>query len=146
MGLLTFIKDVGANLFGGGKDEAEEIKKLLTAELGTKISNLTVTVKDGTVTLAGNCDSNATKEKAALLAGNVKGIEKVISDSLVAPEPEAKTEFYTIQKGDSLWKIAKKYYGDGNKYPKLFEANREVIKDPDKIYPGQQIRVPKLDE
>jgi len=146
MGLLNFIKDVGVNLFGGGKDEAEEIKKLLTDELGSKLSNLTVTVKDGTVTLAGSCDSNATKEKAALLAGNVKGIEKVISDNLVAPEPEAKTEFYTIQKGDSLWKIAKKYYGDGNKYPKLFEANREVIKDPDKIYPGQQIRIPKLDD
>lgn len=144
MGFLNFIKDVGENLFGGGKDESEEIKALLTSELGSNITDLTVTFDDGIVVLAGKCDSNATKEKATLLAGNIKGVEKVEGDALVAPEPESETEYYTIVSGDSLWKIAKKYYGNGNKYPVLFEENREVIKDPDKIYPGQKIRIPKL--
>lgn len=146
MGFLDFMKDVGANIFGGGKDEAEEIKTLLTTELGTKITDLAVTFDKGVVTLAGNCDSIATKEKAALLAGNIKGVARVDSDNLIAPKPEVEveTEYYTIVSGDSLWKIAKKYYGNGNKYPVLFEENREVIKDPDKIYPGQKIRIPKL--
>ena len=53
--------------------------------------------------------------------------------------------FYVIQKGDTLYAVAKEFYGDGMKYPQLFEANREVIEDPDKIYPGQKIRIPELD-
>ena len=77
-----------------------------------------------------------------LLAGNVKGVEAV-NDMLTIAEPELK--HYTIQKGDSLSKIAEKVYGDMHKWKALFEANREVIKDPDLIYPGQQIRVPSLD-
>lgn len=146
MGFLDFMKDVGANIFGGGKDEAEEIKTLLTTDLGDKITDLVVAFDKGVVTLTGNCDSVATKEKAALLAGNIKGVARVDSDNLIAPEPEVEvvTEYYTIVSGDSLWKIAKKYYGNGSKYTVLFEENREVIKDPDKIYPGQKIRIPKL--
>ena len=141
MGLFDFMKNVGADLFGGGKDEAKEVEALLNKELGEKIADLTVTHDNGTVTLNGTCVDEATKEKAILLAGNIKGVGAVNSDSLTAP---AASEFYTIQSGDSLSKIAKKYYGDAMKYPVLFEANREVIKHPDKIYPGQQIRIPKL--
>ena len=99
---------------------------------------------DGVVTLSGSCDSHATKEKAVLLAGNVKGVAKVNDESLMAPDPEEQTEFYTVQRGDSLSKIAKRYYGNAMKYPEIFEANREVIKDPDLIYPGQVLRIPKL--
>ena len=104
----------------------------------------------GAVTLGGQVDSQATKEKVVLLAGNVKGVEKVDDAGLTvkpAPEPPKEPEpefaFYTIVSGDSLWKIAAKFYGNGAKWNALFEANREVIQDPDKIYPGQVIRVPK---
>lgn len=146
MGAFDFLKDVGASIFGGGKDEAEEITTLLTTDLGDKLSNLKVEFEKGIVTLFGQCDSHASKEKAVLLAGNIKGVEKVDDTYLTAPapEPEEKTEFYTVKKGDYLSKIAKNLYGNANKYNLIFEANREVIKDPDLIYPGQQLRIPKI--
>jgi nucleoid-associated protein YgaU len=147
MGFFDFLKNVGVDLFGGG-DEAEEIKGMLTKELGDKITNLEVQFEDGTVTLKGNCDSVETREKAMLLTGNVKGVEKVNADALVAPEPEKKEEttFYTVKSGDSLSLIAKRFYGDPMKYKELFEANKEIIKDPNLIYPGQVLRIPKLDK
>ncbi len=127
-----------------GKNEADEINKLLSTELGSNITDLKVDYKDEVVTLFGKCDTFATKEKAVLLAGNVKGVAKVKDENLTAPAPVEKTEFYTVQRGDSLSKIAKKYYGNAAKYPVIFEANREVIKNPDLIYPSQQLRIPKL--
>jgi nucleoid-associated protein YgaU len=144
MGLIDFMKNVGANIFGAGKDEAKEVEKLLKTDLGDKIKNLQVTFKDGVVTLVGECDSHATKEKAVLLAGNIKGVAKVEDAGLTAPAPVEETEYYTVVKGDSLSKIAKKYYANANKWPALFEANKEVIKNPDLIYPGQKLRIPKL--
>ena len=143
MGFFDFLKNVGADMFGGGKDEATEIQNMLTENLGDKISQLKVEFDDGQVKLGGQCDSQATKEKAILLAGNLKGVEKVDADYLFAPAVEEVTEFYTVQKGDSLSKIAKKYYGNAMKYPAIFEANKEVIKNPDLIYPGQTLRIPK---
>ena len=144
MGLFDFLKNTGADLFKRG-NEAQKIDELLRAELGGSIENLRVEFKDGTVTLFGQCTDQAVKEKAILLAGNIKGVEKVNDDYFTAPAPkvEEKTEFYTIQSGDSLSKIAKRYYGNAMKYPVIFEANREVIKHPDKIYPGQTIRIPR---
>jgi len=144
MGLLGFMKNVGASLFGKGKKEEEAIEQLLNEQLPGRITDLKVEFKDPVVTLTGMCDSKATKEKAVLLAGNVKGVSSVNDDNLEAPEEKEETEFYTIQKGDTLSKIAKAYYGNAMKYPVIFEANREVIKDADLIYPGQVIRIPKL--
>lgn len=145
MGLIEFLKDVGKDLFGGGGNEAEKITQMLQTELSGKISDLKVAFSKGTVTLAGKCDSQATKEKAILLSGNLKGVEKVNGDGLEAPvEKKEETEFYTIKRGDTLSLIAKRYYGNAMKYPVIFEANREVIKNPDLIYPGQVIRIPKL--
>ena len=143
MGLFDFIKNVGANILGKGND-AEDIKNHLQKDIGDKITNLNVEFDDGVVTLFGECDSQATKEKAVLIAGNIKGVERVEDVNLIAPPDEEPAEFYTVQRGDSLSKIAKNYYGNAMKYPEIFEANREVIKDPDLIYPGQQLRIPKL--
>ena len=100
MGMFNFLKDVGANLFGKGKNEAKEIEKLLTAELGNNITDLKAEYKDEVVTLFGKCDSHATKEKAVLLAGNVKGVARVNDANLTAPAPAEKTEFYTVKRGD----------------------------------------------
>ena len=144
MGMFDFLKDVGASIFGGGKNEADEIKNLLVADLGDRIENLEVDFDDGVVTLKGQCDSFATREKAILLAGNIKGVEKVVDEELTSPDAIEETEFYTVKRGDSLSKIAKSFYGNAMKYPVIFEANREVIKDPDLIYPGQVLRIPKL--
>jgi len=155
MGIFSFLKNVGASVLKGGND-AGDIEKLLGEELSGKIKSLKANVSDGIAKIQGICDSIPTKEKAILLAGNIKGIEHVDGDSLqvasaAAPTPVQSelnetevSEFYEIKSGDNLSKIAKQYYGNANKYPLIFEANREVIKHPDKIYPGQKIRIPKL--
>jgi nucleoid-associated protein YgaU len=149
MSIISFLKNVGADIFRGG-DRSDDIREMLEKSLGDRIKHLGVTEDDGAVTLTGAADSQATKEKAALLAGNVKGIEKVDHDGLTFPvmveyaPPPVPVQYYTIVKGDSLSKIAKHFYGNAMKYPALFEANKEVIKNPDLIYPGQVIRVPDL--
>ena len=152
MGLLDFLKDTGKDLFGGKSgNEAETIKSEIEKALGDNVSNLGVRFDNGTVTLQGQAKSVAAKEKAALIAGNVKGVASVHDDGLTVAGAPAGTatagtatasRYYTIKSGDTLSKIAKEQYGDANQYKKIFEANREVIGDPDKIYPGQQIRIP----
>lgn len=147
MGIFDFLKNIGKSVDKG--NEAESIENNIRTALGDQVENLNVAYDGGTVTLAGTVDTQATKEKAVLLAGNIKGVEQVddagltVKPAEAAPaEEEPAFTFYTIQSGDSLSKIARRYYGDANKWPALFEANREVIEDPDLIYPGQQIRVP----
>jgi nucleoid-associated protein YgaU len=141
MGSIPFIMKCGALIFKGG-DEAEEVQEMLKKEFGDRISDLKVEFGPGEVTLGGYCDSQATYEKAILLAGNIKGVERVGVENFSCPPDEVPTEFYVIQKGDSLSNIAEQYYGDPMKYPIIFEANREVIKDADLIYPGQTVRIP----
>ena len=57
-----------------------------------------------------------------------------------APKPAQRS--YTVQAGDSLSKISKQFYGDPNDYMKIFEANRDLLKDPNKISPGQTLKIP----
>ncbi len=138
MGIFSFLKEIGKKVLPGR--EAEEITADIRESLGGQVKDLQVSYSDGTVTLSGSVDSQATREKTVLLAGNVESVEKVVDNLTVEIQPV----FYTIQKGDSLSKIAQQQYGDPMKWKTLFEANREVIKDPDLIYPGQQIRIPEL--
>jgi nucleoid-associated protein YgaU len=141
MGLFDFARNIGKKLFGN-EDEAPDKIKAHIEEENPGVSNLEVSVQDGVVTLDGQADSAAAKEKAVLMAGNVKGISEVRADGLSAPAPTEQVEYYEIKSGDMLSAIAKKYYGNAMDYPRIFEANREVIKDPDLIYPGQKIRIP----
>lgn len=153
MGLLDFLRDAGEDLFGGKKgNEADAIRDKIEKELRGNIDNLGVLYNDGRVELHGTAKSQAAKEKAVLLAGNVKGVNSVNDDNLKvqgqqaaqgAVSTQSATTYYTIEKGDTLSKIADRFYGDAQKYPQIFEANREVIQDPDKIYPGQKIRIPQ---
>lgn len=55
----------------------------------------------------------------------------------------APSRSYTVQKGDTLSKIAEHYYGNASKWRVIYEANRDLIKDPDLIYPGQTFRIPE---
>ncbi|HSN72826.1 MAG TPA: peptidoglycan-binding protein LysM [Steroidobacteraceae bacterium] len=153
MGLFGFVKDVGRKLFNSDEHAAEKIKEHILAN-NPGVKDLEVEYDDGFVTLNGECTNKEAFQKCVLMAGNVEGVKDVYATGLqayVPPEakaeaapPEPEEEFYVIERGDSLWKIAKKYYSDGNKWPQLFEANKEVILDPDKIFPGQKIRIPKL--
>jgi nucleoid-associated protein YgaU len=168
MGLFSFVKNAGAKLFGK-KDtktpEQENAEKAaaIKAEIQKykiQIDYLKITVDDDKVTLSGICATKAGKEKAVLIAGNVDGIASVDDQLEVAvvekeeakprsvdvqPKEEAKTVFYTVVKGDTLWKIADQHYNDGAKYPVIFEANKPMLEHPDKIYPGQMLRIPALD-
>jgi nucleoid-associated protein YgaU len=147
MGLFDFAKDVGRQLFDTDAEAADNIKQHL--EIRTSgISNIEVEYDDGVATICGDCINQATKDNAVLMVGNIKGVEKVIADDLRVPppakeeEPEEKSEIYEIVGGDTLGKIAERYYGKASDYMRIFEANREIIEDPDRIYPGQKIRIP----
>jgi nucleoid-associated protein YgaU len=76
------------------------------------------------------------------MAGNVEGVREVKIDGLDAPAVVEAARYYVIEKGDTLSGIAKRFYGNAMDYPKIFDANKEVIKDPDLIFPGQKIRIP----
>jgi nucleoid-associated protein YgaU len=141
MGLFDFFKDMGEKIFGSEDEAAEKIKENIEAS-NPGIQDLNVTYNDGVVELTGTADSAEAMEKAVLMAGNVQGVSEVKADGVSAPPQPATVEYYVIQKGDSLSAIAKRYYGNAKDYPRIFDANREVIKNPDLIYPGQKIRIP----
>jgi nucleoid-associated protein YgaU len=152
MGFFDFISDAGKKLLGKGDDAAAIKEEIESSFAELPVDGLTVAVEDDTVTLAGVARDYATREKAILIAGNVEGIAQVNADQLVTLEQISAENsrdipeeiFYSIAKGDTLWAIAEKFYDDGSKYPHIVEANLEVIKDADLIYPGQMIRIPEV--
>ena len=142
MGLLDFAANIGKKLFGDDDDEAGEKIREHIEEDNPGVDGLSVEVEDGVAILSGKAKDQSSYEKAILMAGNVLGVSEVRADGLEAPDLSEKVEYYEIQSGDTLWAIASKFLGNGSKYTDIFEANREVIKDPDKIFPGQKIRIP----
>jgi nucleoid-associated protein YgaU len=165
MGLIDFAKSVGRKL-GLGDDEPakpaapaapggptpQQVKELnerkkaaalvkLVNDMGFKVDELGVRVDDAKVTVTGTVDTQENREKIVLLVGNVEGIGQV-DDQLRVSTPQPEAVFYEVKSGDNLSKIAKHFYGDANKYPKIFEANKPMLKDPDEIYPGQRLRIP----
>ncbi|PQJ21613.1 peptidoglycan-binding protein LysM [Tenacibaculum sp. SG-28] len=156
MGIFSFMKDTGAKVFGIGKtseeEAAEKASKLMEAVngMGLMVKNLSISVDDDKATIHGQAVDLATKEKVVLAVGNTNGIAAVEDNMTVAEVAEVKAEqmakFHTVVSGDSLSKIAKSFYGDAMKYTVIFEANKPMLSHPDKIYPGQVLRVPPLAE
>ena len=110
-------------------------------EAGLQIDILKVVADGELVTLDGIAINQQDSEKATLTAGNPFGNSRVDNRIVVAtPEPEVK--MYTVRSGDTLSKIAKEYYGSANKYMVIFEANKPMLTDPDRIYSGQLLRIP----
>jgi nucleoid-associated protein YgaU len=154
MSLFDFVKDIGSALFNTEEKAAEKIKEHIEAD-NPGIEQLEVVYQKGFVTLRGFSQTWEAVEKAILMAGNVKDVGKVVSEIQVAESTDtapgelnpsgggADIEYYEIVSGDTLSAIAKRFYGDASQYPRIFEANREVIKHPDKIFVGQKIRIPK---
>ena len=142
MGLFDFVKDIGKKVFGKEAEASDKIKEAIEQD-NPGIDGLAVTYENGVVSLSGQAASAEAMEKAVLMAGNIQGVSEVRVNGLAAPPPTEEAEYHIIAKGDTLSALAKRYYGDGNAYPRIFEANREVIKDPDLIFVGQKIRIPK---
>jgi len=122
------------------RNRAAALAKLV-ADMGLAIDELGVRVDDDLVTVTGAAPSQEVREKVVLILGNVDGIAKV-DDQMTVANPEPAATFYTVVSGDNLSHIAKRFYGNANLYPKIFEANRPMLKDPDEIYPGQVLRIP----
>lgn len=145
MGLFDFAKDVGRKIFDTDAEAADKIRDLVDLRLAG-IDNLDVKYDDGVATLRGDCPDESTRNRAVLIAGDVQGVERVVADDLNFPEPppeeKQKFEIYEISSGDTLSAIAKKYYGNASKYTRIHEANKDLIPDPNKIYPGQKIQIP----
>ncbi len=144
MGLFDFVKDAGKKLFGSSEANAAEAiaKEVGDPDLKDKIE---VEIDGDRVKIRGEVPSQEMKEKVIVAAGNVEGISKVEED-LTTTEKTPEATFHTVEKGDTLWAIATKNYGDGSKFKLIFEANRPMLSDPDEIYPGQVLRIPPLEK
>ena len=160
MGLLSFVREAGEKLFGRKEVEAAaaESAQDKLADLNQKAAAAIVAYIDkqgldtsalkvsfdgatSTVSVAGTVADQATKEKVLLCCGNVDGVDKV-DDQLAVTNPEPPATFHTVARGDTLSAIAKACYGNANAYMKIFEANTPMLSDPNKIYPGQVLRIP----
>jgi nucleoid-associated protein YgaU len=147
MGLFKFIKSAGEKLFGASEAQAApaDALKQEAAKHGLDTSGVQVAVEGNTVKVSGQAPSTEEAEKIILAMGNTLGVDQIQSDLIVAKEVKA-SNFVTVAKGDTLWAIAEKAYGKGHgkDYNKIFEANRPMLSHPDKIYPGQVLRIPPL--
>ncbi|HEV7733504.1 MAG TPA: peptidoglycan-binding protein LysM [Candidatus Binatia bacterium] len=153
MGLIDFVLSAGEKLFGGDAaaaapptDDVVLSKRATTLEdrvrsLGLAADDLKIKVAGDTAVVKGKVATQEICEKIVLAVGNTAGIAKV-DDRLEVASAEPEARYVTVQKGDTLSKISKEQYGDANRYQKIFEANRPMLKDPDKIYPGQVLRIP----
>ena len=167
MSLVSFLKDAGEKLFRHAPEQAPAapaataasqpnvaqlnetaaaaIEKYIAAQ-GLKADGLGVKF-DGasqTVTVSGVAPDQATKEKIILCCGNVANVAKVDDKLTVAAASGADSTYYVVKSGDTLSAIAKEAYGNANAYLKIFEANKPMLSDPNKIYPGQTLRIPAV--
>lgn len=152
MGLFSFFKNAGAKIFNRNEKKVEATadapemtrEQALAAEvtrLGIAVDGLDVDLCEQVI-VKGRTATNADREKIILALGNVEGVG-CVEDHIEVENPEPEAVFYTVKKGDSLSLISKSQYGDPMKYNQIFEANKPMLSHPDKIYPGQTLRIPQ---
>ena len=156
MGLFDFVKGIGKKNTAAAEPQVAPVAAEPTAQevankllghiksLGLPISGLSVSYNATTdlATVVGQVQSQADREKIILAVGNIDHVAQV-DDQLTVATPEPESKFYTVKSGDNLSKISKEFYGDANKYNKIFEANRPLLKNEDDIFPGQVLRIPE---
>jgi nucleoid-associated protein YgaU len=147
MGLISFVKSAGEKLFGASEAKAATVDTLQKelAKHGLDASDVKIAVDGDKVHVTGNAANTEQAEKIAIALGNTVGVQTVQNDiKPTTPAPESK--FYTVKSGDTLWAISEGEYGKGkgDKYDAIFKANRPMLTHPDKIYPGQVLRIPPL--
>lgn len=141
MGLWSFVKGAGKKVFGGD-DDAEVSGAALQDELkdlGLEAEGIDIKVEGDKVRVSGKAPSQEMREKVILAVGNVEGVAAVEDD---VEGGDGEPRFHTVQTGDTLWAISEKTLGNGAHYEKIFEANKPMLSHPDKIYPGQVLRIP----
>jgi nucleoid-associated protein YgaU len=172
MSVITFMKEAGERLFNrthaapatvptatraapaatGAKPDVDALEaraataiRQYVASKGLPVQGLDIDfdANSSTVTVSGTVPDQETREKVVVCCGNVASVEHVDDRLTVANESKA-GDYYTVKSGDTLSKIAKQHYGDANRYSAIFEANKPMLGDPDKIYPGQVLRIPRL--
>ncbi|WP_269900505.1 peptidoglycan-binding protein LysM [Paenalcaligenes faecalis] len=147
MSVFSFLKNVGAKIMGSSDTTAatsDELKKEL-AKHNLDAEGIEVSVEGDKVTVTGPAASTEQAEKIVLALGNTMGVSAV-ENKLDVAQPATEARMYTVKSGDTLWKIAEEMYGKSNgaKYNVIFEANTPMLSHPDKIYPGQVLRIPEL--
>lgn len=149
MGLWSFAKSVGAKLMGASPAQAApaETLKKEAEKYGLDVSRVNFEVDGNQVKVSGEALSTEEAEKIILAIGNTEGVESVDMTNLIATQVAEASRTYEVKKGDTLWKISENMYGKGKgaKYNVIFEANKPMLSHPDKIYPGQVLRIPPLE-
>ncbi|MBZ9784124.1 peptidoglycan-binding protein LysM [Pseudomonas sp. REP124] len=145
MSLLSFVKEAGEKLLDlltpGNANASEQLKDHIS-KVGLGNPNVQATVDGDKVIVTGEVSSQEEKEKILLAVGNIAGVGSVDDQITVTGPVVAAAVFVTVVKGDTLSAISKRVYGDANLYNKIFEANKPMLSHPDKIYPGQSLRIP----
>ncbi len=146
MGFIDFVKRAGKRL-GIGKSDAAPSADALKKEVkkhGLEADELDIKVDGDEVELRGEAMSKALREKIIVAVGNIAGVARV-NNQIDTKDDTADAEFHTVAKGQTLWGISAKHYGSGKHFKDIFEANRPMLTHPDKIYPGQVLRIPPRD-
>ena len=148
MGLFNFVKEAGENCgtqspaMPPPKIKAPNSRSISIRAASPCTDKVDVQVVDGKAVVTGDAVSRELKEKIPVAIGNVAGISGV-EDKVAVAQSDAESRFYTVKKGDTLSAISKEMYGNANLYNKIFEANKPMLSSPDKIYPGQVLRIPQ---
>ncbi|KAB2518888.1 peptidoglycan-binding protein LysM [Pseudomonas atacamensis] len=146
MSLLSFVKEAGEKLLDlltpGNANASEQLKEHIS-KVGLGNPNVQATVDGDKVTVTGEVASQEEKEKILLAVGNIAGVGSVDDQITVTGPVVVAAEFVEVKAGDTLSAISLRVYGNANQYEKIFEANKPMLKDVNKIYPGQKLRIPK---
>jgi len=146
MSLLSFVKEAGEKLIDlltpGNANASEQLKEHIS-KVGLGNPNIQATVDGDKVTVTGEVASQEEKEKILLAVGNIEGVGSVDDQITVTGPVVAAARFVVVKKGDTLSAISLAVYGNANQYNKIFEANKPMLKDVNKIYPGQTLRIPE---
>lgn len=170
MGIFDSIK----NALGGKSEPEADVTigpSQMLRDAGLDPSRLKFGFSPGTITVSGKIAAESDRQKILDVLAGAPGISTVQDNMAVAapapekpPEPpqapeappaetaseapeaeeEAAPKTYTVQSGDTLWKISEEMYGNGSKYMKIFEANTDLLENPDRIFPGQKLVIPEL--
>ena len=146
MGIFNFVKEAGEklwdNLTESHKDAGDKVSEHLKKLNIPGADKVQVTVTDGKASVTGDGLTQEQKEKIQVAVGNIAGVSEV-ENNITATDAEDEATYYTVKSGDTLSAISQTVYGNANQYNKIFEANKPLLSHPDKIYPGQTLRIPE---